>query len=152
MQDRLALAKTLPVFATIVLTPMVMRLWSRLSPPANLSGFEDFGALRRRNGWINLVFTFAMFCGFALPFFLFGRKLNSVGWPSLGLAFGGAVILPWSWICAATLPLGLSRYHEFWRYYELRYRIGMAGIAAVYLPLAFIGVASVFELFRRDTW
>ena len=93
-----------------------------------------------------------MFCGLCLPFLLFAKRTNTVGWPALGLAFGGSVVIPWLVICILTLPAGLSRYHEFWRYYEIHYGIGMTGIKVVYVPLAFIGAASVYELFRQGVW
>lgn len=147
-----AVLRALPIFAAIALTPLVMRGLGKLFSPAQPDEFEDFRELQARNGWINAVACWLCVGGVFLPFVLFGRRLKDVGWPALGLAFGAAVVLPCLWVCIATVPRGLARYREFWRFYELRYHIGITGITVIYVPIAILGMASVLELIRRGIW
>jgi hypothetical protein len=149
--DSSSALRALPILAAVALTPLLIRLWGWLSPPRECAGV-DLHELRAKNGWINILFTLLMIGSFGLPFLLFGTRLNNIGLPAIGLAFGGAVVIPWIFVCVITLPFGFARYHEFWLYYEQRYRIGLMGIVVVYVPLALVGAASIIELVRRGIW
>jgi hypothetical protein len=144
--------KALPIAAAIGLTPLVIRLLGWLFPPTGGSAFETRHPLDRHNGWINAVGGLLCCGGLFLPLILFGKDFNRVGWPALGLGFGSAIILPCAWIGLATLPFGWQRFRSFLRYYERKYKIGLAGVVAIYVPLALVGVTSVIELFRTGVW
>jgi hypothetical protein len=144
--------RALPAFAAVAFTPVAVALWSKLFPPSKLGVLENLGELHLRNSWIDAVACFVCGAGFVLPIVLFWSEIDSVGWPSIGLAFGAGIVLPCIWICIATLPFGLSRYRGFWRFYEQRYRIGMTGIMIIYVPFALLGLVSALELVRRGIW
>ena len=135
-------AQTLPMAAAALLTPIVIYLWGRAFPPSPASLGERLEALKARNGWVDGVATLFMFAGLAAPFVYFGRDVNSVGLPIVGLMFGLMVIFHFLWVCIATLPFGVERFREFWRFYELRWGIGVKGIQFVYIPIAMLGVIS----------
>src|SRR5262245_24982444 len=89
--------------------------------------------LRARNKWLDRAFTVLMFVGLLVPL-LAMQALGSVQLDLriIGLAFGNMVVLPTAFVAAITLPSGIARFHEFWRYYELKWGIGLKGIAWVY--------------------
>lgn len=137
----------LSTFAATLLTPLVVTLWSRAFPPAPLSEQENAQTLRARNGWIDGIATVFMFVGLFLPLVLFGRNFNAVGIWAVGLMFGLMVSMHFLWVCVATIPFGgLNRFREFWRFYELRWGIGMKGIRAVYIPISLLGLLSVVKI------
>ena len=132
----------LPILAATCLTPLVVYLWGKAFPPDPLRELESPADLKARNGWIDVIATCFMFIGMITPIVLFGRNLNSVGMPAVGLMFGLMVIFHFVWVCIATLPFGIRRFREFWRFYELRWGIGMRGIKIVYIPFAMLGFFS----------
>jgi hypothetical protein len=144
--------KALPIAVVIGVTPLAIKLLGRLFPPSRGSAFDERDPLDRHNGWINAIAGLLCLGAFFLPFFLFWREFDRVGWPALGLMFGGAAILPNAWICLATLPFGLDRFHSYWRDSERKLGIGLLGIGFLYVPLALIGLASVIELSRSGVW
>lgn len=83
-----------------------------------------------------------------MPLVLFRGALSDLSWPAAGLGFGFMAMFPYVWVCLVTLPFGLWRYQEFWRYYELEYGIGKTGILLVYLPCAATGAISAIVLFN----
>jgi hypothetical protein len=89
--------------------------------------------LRARNKWLDRAFTLLMFVGLLVPFLVM-HKLGSVQLDLrvIGLAFGNMVVLPTAFVAAITLPSGIGRFREFWRYYERKWGIGSKGIAWVY--------------------
>src|SRR5215472_7022653 len=146
----------LPVAAAMTFTPVAIALLGKLFPPAEL-GVHEFAALRARNGWINgIACALCVICFFGplVPLFTgdkaWVQRFYGVGWPALGLTFGAAVIIPCLWITIATAPFGLGRFHEFWRYYERKYRVGMAGVMAIYIPLGVIGAISAVKFIERS--
>ena len=45
------------------------------------------------------------------------------------------------------IPLGgLPRFREFWRFYELRWGIGVTGIKLVYIPFAVLGLVAALKI------
>jgi hypothetical protein len=149
--DLSPLLKALPIVVVIALTPRLMRLLGRLFPP-RASTVGPGHPLDRHNGWINGVAGVLCVGAFGLPLLLFGRDLNGLGWPALGLGFGAAVAVPFAWVALATLPFGTMRFHSFWREYEQKYRIGLPGLATTFGLMILFGAVSVFELFRRGVW
>jgi len=144
----------LPIAGAMTLTPLVMYIWRTLDPVRPASGLEDYDEeeLKVRNGWINGVALIFCLLGVVSPFILFGKKINEIGWPSLGFQFGMAVILPVLCISAITLPQGLRRWEEFWRYYELKYRINIHSIFVFYAMMSALGFTSIFALIKRGVW
>ena len=129
--------------ASFVLTPLVMGAWHRLTPPAEASEFDALGsaALRARNKYLDYLFTVLMFVGLVTPFaFIRNASSPTHAIALLGLAFGVMVDLPVAAIAGLTLPYGVSRFREFWRFYELKWGIGLRGIALVYTPIGLLGV------------
>ncbi len=138
------------VLASILLTPIIVYWWSRAFPVHNNPEFAalDHESLKKRNGWIDLIATVMMFVGLALPFLPlpFVRKENAM-WLA-GLAIGSMVIFHFLWVCAATRSFGGRRSREFWRFYELRWGIGIGGIKFVYIPIGMLGLLSAVMVWR----
>ena len=131
-----------------VITPLIVYLWARVFPVANNPEFAslDYATLKKRNGWIDAVATLMMFIGLLLPILFVGSvRRDRVMW-LVALAIGLMVIAHFVWICAVTLPNGRVRLREFWRFYELRWGIGIRGIKVVYIPLGALGVFAMFML------
>jgi hypothetical protein len=142
------LALSISTGAALVLTPLAMKMWGKLSPPNELSEFDELlpGELKRRNGWIDRISTLLCLIGICTPLWLYARGISKHNpWP-LGLGFGLMVILPSLFVLSVTLPQGLRRLKEFGRFYELKYGIGIRGVLVVYVPLAVFGVLSGVEL------
>jgi hypothetical protein len=104
--------------------------------------------LRARNGWIGAIAT-VMFIvgGVAAPLLLSPGVPD--GWLRLlpiGVGCGAAVLLPYLWICLATLPFGLGRYREYWLFYRLHYGIGPERVLILCLPFAILGAISMIVL------
>jgi hypothetical protein len=136
------LTTTLPLVASLALTPVVMALWQRAAPPTDCSEFDALGlALTERNGRLNSLFTFLMFVGLLVPLpFLLSLPASS-GLRAFGfvaLAFGLMVDLPVVVIGVITMREGIKRFQEFWRFYEIKYGIGLRGIAWVYIPIGLL--------------
>lgn len=127
-----------------LLTPFIMRWWSRAAPPARTSEFDSLGieTLRARNDRIDVVGQLLSFCGLLTAFpFYFGSGDTNSPWP-LGMGFGMMVILPVTYFWIATRRGGLGRWHEFWRYYELKWGLGLRGLRWVFVPIAALGIVS----------
>ena len=75
------------VLASIVLTPLIVYLWSRAFPVRNDPEFSeiDYAALKKRNGWIDLIATFMMPIGLMVPFLLVRIKWVYIPIGMLGL-------------------------------------------------------------------
>lgn len=124
-----------------LLTPLIVRWWSRAAPPAETSEFDSLGmdALRARNSRIDNVGTVLSFCGLltAFPFYFNSSATNS--WWPLGMGFGMMVIFPVTYFWLATRGGGLARWYEFWRFYEIKWGIGLRGLRWVYVPSLYSG-------------
>ena len=133
----------------MLLTPLAVAAWQRLTPPPSESEFDALGAdvLKARNKYLDHLFTFLMFAGAVTPL-PFIRNASSpahaIAW--LGLGLGLMVDLPVAVIAGITLRHGVKRFREFWRFYEIRWGIGMRGIVLVYTPIGLLGVASLVVL------
>ena len=137
-------------FFSVTLTPLIMMLWGKLSPPKELSNWEpSFEELTKRNRLFNGIACVLCLVGICLPLFLFNQVPEQVhGW-LVGLGFGLMVMLPVLFISLVTLPKGLARFYEFWRFYELHYKIGLKGIMVVYIPIMILGVVSIYEITKN---
>lgn len=143
----MSLPLILPTVAAMLLTPLVVTLWSRAYPPTPLNKAENMEVLRARNGWIDNVATIFMFVGLIFPIIIFGRSINNVGIWAVGLMAGLMVSMHFLSVCLATIPFGgLMRFREFWRFYELRWGIAMKGIRIVYVPISMLGFLSAVKI------
>jgi hypothetical protein len=139
------------IFSALVaafVAPLIMTLWNRLSPPAKSSPYDVFseGELKYRNNRINIVASLLSLAGIFVPLAFYANSAFSRNpWP-LGLGFGLMVILPVAFISVVTLPKGIKRYGEFWRFYELKYGIGLRSLAIFYLLLGLLGILSAYKL------
>lgn len=128
-----------------LLTPLVMRWWGRAAPPAKTSEFDSLGmdVLKKRNNRIDAIGSVLCFCGLLTAFpFYFGPSRSNSGWP-IGMGFGFMVIFPVVWVWLATRSGGVARWHEFWRFYELKWGVGFRGLRWVFVPLAALGIVSL---------
>ena len=135
--------------ASAVLTPLVVALWARITPVSALSEFDRMGAgqLRARNKWLDYCFTLLMFVGLLAPIAALPLLKSERLAPWLvGLALGNMVVLPTSVIAAITLPKGEARYREFWRFYEVKWGIGLRGIAWVYGAISVLWIFCLVRL------
>ena len=57
------------------------------------------------------------------------------------------VDLPVAVIASITLHQGVKRFQEFWRFYEIKYGIGIRGITCVYTPIGLLGIMGPFMIF-----
>ena len=137
------------VFASAVLTPLVVSLWAKITPVAGQSEFDGMSSeqLRARNKWLDHAFTALMFVGLTAPIpFLADPDAKPLAPWLIGLAFGSMVVLPSAVIAALTLPKGAVRFREFWRFYEVKWGIGLKGIAWVYGFITLVWVVSLVRL------
>lgn len=140
-----------PIFTGLLAgfaTPIVMSLWGKLSPPAKSSPHDSFSEqeLIRRNNWINNISIVLLFVGIGVSLLLYENGASPHDpWPA-GLGFGLMVILPVTFISLVTLPRGIRRYGEFWRFYELKYKVSLKSIFILYLLLGLLGVVSAYKI------
>jgi len=128
-----------------LLTPFIVRWWSRATPPAETSEFDSLGieTLRARNNRIDVVGQILSIGGLLTAFpFYFGPPASNSPWP-LGMGFGMMVIFPVTYFWFATRRGGLVRWYEFWRYYELKWGVGLRGLRWLYIPIAALGLVSL---------
>lgn len=139
------------VGASAVLTPLLMKLWGRLSPPADTSEFDhlDFEALRGRNGRTDNIATALSLIGICVPLVALHFRLVPESFWLVGLGFGLMVLLPIGYVAAVTLPHGIQRFHEFWRFYELKWGVGLPGIRLLYIPIAILGLISLVMVIQN---
>jgi hypothetical protein len=135
--------------AAAVLTPGIMAMWAKLTPPKPASEFDALGpeALRQRNRWLDHAFTLFMFVGLCYPVPIlqkYGSPSNI--FPMIGVAFGSMVVTPVVFVTLCTLPKGIARVREFWRFYETRWGIGLRGIAWVYTFVALVGFGCLIDV------
>jgi len=87
--------------------------------------------------------TALSFCGLLTAFpFYFGPAKSNNPWP-VGMGMGMMVIFPVTFIWLATRRGGIARWHEFWRFYELKWGVGLRGVQWIYAPLAALGAVSL---------
>jgi hypothetical protein len=130
-----------------LLVPLIMALWKWLAPPARESAFDSMGRdlLAQRNKKLDWLFTALMFVGLMSPLsialmFLKAKPSNPLLAIGLGASsFGLMVARPVLVIALITLREGVGRFREFWRYYEVKWGIGLRGIAWVYVLIGALG-------------
>jgi len=116
----------------------------KLVPPKRTSQFDYLSPdeLRSRNNWIEIAanVTFATSFGLTSLYFIsFG--LNHNLW-SIGVWFCFPITLMFLFICLVTLPKGVRRFREFWRFHELKHRIRSVLILILYAPFVLLGMVS----------
>jgi len=139
----------LSLFASAALTPIIVSLWAKITPVASRSEFDCIGAeqLKSRNEWLDRTFTALMFVGLVAPIpFIANVGARQLGPWLLGFAFGNMVVLPSAVVAAVTLPKGPARFREFWRYYEVKWGIGLKGIVWVYGFMSLVWVMCTTRL------
>lgn len=131
----------LVIAASALLTPLLMRTASRVFPPRR-AAVASYDVLRPRYKAIALWSQlFAAIGGVgALCFLLFLRPGNTP-W-LVGVIFGWLILVPLLFIAVCTLPRGISRWLEFWQYYELHYQISLRFITPVFALLCLLGIIS----------
>lgn len=146
--DAQAIGLALSTAAAMFVTPVVMRLWRRRSPPSPASDFDTYppDELKRRNNWVYLIAYCLSFVGICSPLLLYAHGLSQHNpWP-VGLGFGLAVILPFTFASLVTLPRGVSRFREFWRFFEIQNGIRLRVMCILFVPLGVLGLVSVYKL------
>lgn len=138
------------IVGSMVLTPLLVNWWSRLSPPASQSEFDhlDPEILRARNGWMDHIATVLSIAGICVPLIVIYFKLAEATFWLLALGFGLMVLLPFAFVCAVTLPHGAQRFREYWRFYELQWGVGLNGIRWLYIPVALLGLVGFVMVIR----
>lgn len=115
-------------------------------PSSVTSSAPDYPALALRNGWINAVAHLWFVVGFGMTLLLAPGPAGN--WPMVGIACGVAVVVSFAWVCLVTLPYGLGRYREFWRFHRMYYEIDTVGAVVLALPLVVTGAICVAVVMR----
>lgn len=138
----------LSALLSFFLTPLIIKIISKMSPIETISKFDKMGMeeMRIRNNWLDSMFTFLMFIGLLLPLTLYYFNIGPQNFWPLGLSFGLMVILPVTVISIITLQKGSDRFNEFWRYYELKWNFSLKSIRLLYMLFALIGLVSLFMI------
>ena len=138
----------LSIFAVTVLTPIITRALSRALPPRHSDTVEADSLSRRYRSlelWSHLAAVIGVLGAIA---FLILLRVGNTPW-LLGVVFGWPVLVAILFIAMFTLPHGLSRWREFWRFYELHYRITLRILAPLYVSLCALGLLSTAVLLSR---
>ena len=139
----------LVIAACAFLTPLVMRAFSRAFPPRRPPS-EDYQLLQSRYNAIELWSQlFALIGGVTAVWFVIALRPGNTPW-LVGVIFGWLVLAPLLLVAACTLPRGLSRWHEFWQFYEMRYQISLRFLAPVCICVGSLGVVSTAVLLLRQ--
>jgi hypothetical protein len=139
----------LSLFAAIVLTPVVMRVLARRfpAPPGEATEYES---LRRQYGWLETTSQLAALAGIVGSIaLLISLHVGNTPW-IIGVGFGWLVLAPVLLIAAFTLPRGLACWRDFWRFYELTYRISLRLLAPIYVALCALAIVSTLALLSRQ--
>jgi fatty acid desaturase len=151
MSSRTDTSWTIPlvIAASAFLTPLLMRALSRAFPPRRPQS-EDYQLLRSRYNAIELWSQlFALIGGVAAVCFVIALHPGNTPW-LVGVIFGWLVLVPLLLVAVCTLPRGVSRWHEFWQFYEMRYQISLRLLAPVYILVGSLGVVSTAVLMSRQ--
>ena len=134
--------------ASALLAPFLMRAASRAFPPRDPVG-GNYGSLRSRYKSIELWSqVFAVLGSGAAGLFFLILRCGNTPW-LVGVVFGWLVLIPVLFIAVCTLPRGISRWREFWRYYELHYQLSLRFITPVYALLCLLGIISTLVVLQR---
>jgi hypothetical protein len=121
---------------------------AKLVPPKK-SDFDQipYDELKRRNNWIELGGSFILIGSLLLIWlWLVNIGLNHDPW-RIGFLFCFLLTLTHFFVTIVTLPKGLKRFSEFWRYHELKHRTRLALLLCLEIPFSIVGVISAFEVF-----
>jgi hypothetical protein len=139
----------LVIAASAFLTPLLMRALSRVFPPRRPPA-QDYQSLRSRYNAIELWSQlFAVIGGVAAVWFVIALRPGNTPW-LVGIIFGWLVLAPLLLVAVCTLPRGISRWHEFWLFYEMHYQISLRFLAPVYILLGSLGIVSTAILLSRQ--
>jgi len=131
-----------------IVAPFIMSIWNILSPPKETSYSEkyDYDELLKRNSGINGIASVLSIVGILLvvPLYVFIVPHNNP-WP-VGLGFGLMVILPSAYITVVTMVDGKQRLFEFFRFYELHYKVNKKSVMIVYVIVSSVGILSAYQL------
>jgi hypothetical protein len=134
--------------ASALLTPLLMRVASRAFPPRR-AATASYDVLRPRYKALELWSQpFAAIGGVAALCFLLALRPGNTPW-LVGVIFGWLVLVPLLFIAVCTLPCGISRWREFWQYYELHYQISLRFVTPVYALLSLLGIISTVVVLHR---
>ncbi len=114
-----------------IATPLIIVVWGLVFPPSEKSRFNKFSAeeLKNRNNLLEVITQWSSLLGIAFPLLYFTEsELDAFGLWVVGFAFGSMVAIPCSIVTLVTLPKGRERFFEYWRFYELKYGIGIQSI------------------------
>jgi hypothetical protein len=142
-------ATWLSLFAAMVLTPIIMRALARKFP-ARSGDPGEYESLRQQYRWLELGSQLAALGGIigAIGLLILSHVGNTP-W-IIGVGFGWLVLAPILVIAAFTLPRGVARWREFWRFYELTYHISLRFLAPIYVALCALGIVSTLALLSRQ--
>jgi hypothetical protein len=141
-------ATWLSLLAAMALTPIIIRVLARKFP-ARSADPREYESLRRQYGWLELGSQLAALAGIIGSItLLILLHVGNTPW-IVGVGFGWLVLAPVLVISAFTLPRGIARWREFWRFYELRYHISLQLLAPVYVALSALGIVSTLALLSR---
>jgi hypothetical protein len=134
--------------ASALLTPLLIRAASRAIPPRR-AAIASYDTLRPRYKAIELWSRlFAAIGGVGAVCFLLALRPANTPW-LVGVMFGWLVLVPLLFIALCTLPRGISRWCEFWQYYELHYQINLRFVTPVFALLCLLGIISTVVVLHR---
>jgi hypothetical protein len=137
------------ISAFAFLAPLLARALSRAFPPRRLEP-EYYDVLQARHNALEIRSrVFAVAGLIASVCFLIVWHPGNTPW-LVGVIFGWAVLAPVLLIAACTLPKGFVRWHEFWRFYELRHKIRLRFLGLLYTLLCLVGLISTAVVLQRQ--
>lgn len=130
-----------------IATPRIIVVWGLAFPPSEKSRFNKFSAeeLKKRNNLLEVITQWSSLLGIAFPLLYFNEgELDAFGLWVVGFAFGSMVAIPCLIVSLVTLPKGRERFFEYWRFYELKYGIGIKSILVlIVFSLGLLGLSAV---------
>jgi hypothetical protein len=123
----------------------------RLVPPKRSSKFDNrpLSEMRARNNRIDNVGTLIIGGGYVILSIWIINFWKHDLW-QIGIVFGFPVALTLAFVCVVTLPMGVDRFREFWRFHELKHKTRLALLMSLYLIFAVIGVVSMYMVVLYD--
>lgn len=135
----------LPIGAAVALTPLVIWALARMVPPRRAL-LGEYDELKERYGRLELAAALASMlgvCGVIAGLVV----LRKDGPWMVGLLFGAIAAAPVALVAAVILPSRGLHWGDYWRYYELRYGIGLRLMGPVHGAMIGLGVYSAARLF-----
>ena len=138
----------LVIAASICLGPLIGRALSRAFPPQQPVP-DEYEMLRSRYNGLNVAAQLVSVAAIiSSAYFLFTFVPDNTPWV-VGVVFGWLVIAPVLLIAIFTLPRGFAHWREFWRFYELRYKINLRFFSVLYTLLCLVGIISTAVMLQR---